>query len=67
MGDGRKEGGAAWGMGERNITVCCWSQGVTMVMGERDGRERERERGTRGGGAWENENKKSAVLGSDDL
>lgn len=31
----------------------------------RDGRERER--GTRGGGAWENENKKSAVLGSDDL
>lgn len=33
----------------------------------RDGRERERERGTRGGGAWENENKKSAVLGSDDL
>lgn len=33
----------------------------------RDGRERERERGTRGGGAWENEKKKSAVLGSDDL
>ena len=44
VGDGREEGGAAWGMGERNITVCCWSQGVTMVTGERDGRDGERER-----------------------
>lgn len=35
VGDGRGKGGAAWGMGERNIAVCCWSQGVTMVMKER--------------------------------
>lgn len=35
VGDGRKEGGAVLGDGKRgNIAVCCWSQGVTMVMGE---------------------------------
>lgn len=31
--DGRRRG--IMGDGERRITMCCWSQGVTMVIGER--------------------------------
>lgn len=44
VGDGTKEGGASWGMGERHMTMCCWSQGVTMVIGERPNEMGARER-----------------------